>query len=101
MGVAGLVRGFDGGHDVIKRHAKAWRHVAAAEIADRGPGLPDAQIPYLLRPFTRMDTARTHANGAGLGLAIVDRVVQRHHGQLEIKNRETGGLAVRVWLSAG
>jgi two-component system, OmpR family, osmolarity sensor histidine kinase EnvZ len=71
------------------------------EIADRGPGLPDAQIPYLLRPFTRMDTARTHANGAGLGLAIVDRVVQRHQGQLEIKNRETGGLAVRVWLSTG
>ncbi len=70
------------------------------EIADHGPGLPDAQIPHLLRPFTRMDTARTHANGAGLGLAIVDRVVQRHQGRLEIKNRETGGLAVRVWLKA-
>jgi two-component system osmolarity sensor histidine kinase EnvZ len=70
------------------------------EIADHGPGLPDAQIPYLLRPFTRLETARTHANGAGLGLAIVDRVVQRHQGRLEIKNRETGGLAVRVWLRA-
>ena len=71
------------------------------EIADQGPGLPEAQIPYLLRPFTRMDSARTHANGAGLGLAIVDRVVQRHQGRLEIKNREAGGLAVRVWLKAG
>jgi two-component system osmolarity sensor histidine kinase EnvZ len=70
------------------------------EIADHGAGLPEEEIPHLLRPFTRMDTARTHANGAGLGLAIVDRVVQRHQGRLEIKNREAGGLAVRVWLKA-
>ena len=75
------------------------RHIRL-EIADHGAGLPEEEIPHLLRPFTRMDSARTHANGAGLGLAIVDRVVQRHQGRLEIKNRETGGLAVRVWLRA-
>ncbi len=68
------------------------------EVADRGPGLPVDQVANLLRPFTRMDTARSQANGAGLGLAIVDRIVQRHEGRLEIKNREDGGLAVRVWL---
>ncbi len=68
------------------------------EVADRGPGLPEDQVANLLRPFTRMDTARSQANGAGLGLAIVDRIVQRHEGRLEIKNREDGGLAVRVWL---
>ncbi len=70
------------------------------EVADRGPGLPESQIPHLLRPFTRLNAARSEANGAGLGLAIVDRIVQRHHGRLEIKNREGGGLAVRVWLKA-
>lgn len=70
------------------------------EVTDAGPGLPEAQIPNLLRPFTRLDSARGQANGAGLGLAIVDRVVQKHHGRLEIKNREPGGLAVRVWLKA-
>lgn len=68
------------------------------EIADRGPGLPKEQMAYLLRPFTRMDSARSQANGAGLGLAIVDRVVQKHQGRMEMKNREGGGLAVRVWL---
>lgn len=90
------------GSDVTSLEISARREgrQVRVEIADRGPGLPDEQIPYLLRPFTRLDTARTHANGAGLGLAIVDRVVQRHQGQLEIKNRETGGLAVRVWLPA-
>lgn len=70
------------------------------EVADRGPGLPEGQIPHLLRPFTRMNAARSEANGAGLGLAIVDRIVQRHHGRLDIKNREGGGLAVRVLLKA-
>ncbi len=73
---------------------------AMFEVADRGPGLPENQIDNVLRPFTRLDTARSQANGAGLGLTIVDRVVQRHRGRLEIKNREGGGLAVRVWLPA-
>jgi len=70
------------------------------ELCDRGPGLPSDQIPHLLRPFTRLDSARSQANGAGLGLAIVDRVVQRHQGRLEIVNREKGGLVVRVWFRA-
>ncbi len=71
---------------------------AVIELADRGSGLPPEQIAYLLRPFTRLDSARGQANGAGLGLAIVDRVVQRHQGKLEIINREDGGLMVRVVL---
>ncbi len=70
------------------------------EVADHGPGLPESRIPYLLRPFTRMEAARSDAGGAGLGLAIVDRIIQRHQGKLEIKNREGGGLAVRMWLKA-
>jgi len=68
------------------------------EIADHGSGLPEDQLTHVLRPFTRLDAARSQANGAGLGLAIVDRVVQRHQGKLEIKNREGGGLAVHITL---
>ncbi len=67
-------------------------------IADQGSGLPSDQIAHLLQPFTRMDSARGQANGAGLGLAIVDRIVQRHNGRLEISNRDVGGLVVRVFL---
>ena len=70
------------------------------EITDHGSGLPDDQLNHVLRPFTRLDAARSQANGAGLGLAIVDRVVQRHQGKLEIKNREGGGLAVHITLPA-
>ena len=75
-------------------------HQVRLEISDRGAGLPEDQIAYVLRPFTRMDSARSQANGAGLGLAIVDRIVKKHGGKLDITNRAGGGLAVSVWLKA-
>ena len=69
-------------------------------LTDNGVGLPTDQIHYLLQPFTRLDHARGQANGAGLGLAIVDRVIQRHHGQLEISNQETGGLIISITFAS-
>ena len=71
---------------------------AVVEIADRGPGVPEDQIIQLMKPFTRLDTARGQANGAGLGLAIVERVVSRHNAELAVRNREGGGLLVRLAL---
>lgn len=71
---------------------------AVVEIADHGPGVPDDQIAQLLKPFTRLDTARGQANGAGLGLAIVERVVSRHSAELSVRNREGGGLLVQLAL---
>ena len=90
----------DSGTAVIEVNARHDQGKVVIEVADRGVGIPEEQIPYLLRPFTRMDSARSQANGAGLGLAIVDRIVQRHRGKLDIKNREGGGLAVRIWLKS-
>jgi two-component system osmolarity sensor histidine kinase EnvZ len=69
---------------------------AVFEIADHGIGVPEGDIDHLLRPFTRMDTARGQANGAGLGLAIVDRVVLGHGGKLRLFNRVGGGLVVQI-----
>jgi two-component system osmolarity sensor histidine kinase EnvZ len=66
------------------------------EIADHGPGAPDSELEHLLRPFTRLDTARGQANGSGLGLAIVNRIVIRHNGKLLLRNREGGGLVVQM-----
>lgn len=71
---------------------------AVVEIADRGPGVPEDQINQLLKPFTRLDTARGQANGAGLGLAIVSRVVSRHNAELAVRNRDSGGLLVQLAL---
>lgn len=71
---------------------------AVIEVADDGPGVPAQEIERMLRPFTRLDTARSQANGAGLGLAIVERLVKRHHGKLQLGNRSTRGLSVRITL---
>jgi two-component system osmolarity sensor histidine kinase EnvZ len=71
---------------------------ALVEISDHGIGVPADQIGQLLKPFTRLDTARGQANGAGLGLAIVERVISRHNAELDVRNREGGGLLVQLAL---
>jgi two-component system osmolarity sensor histidine kinase EnvZ len=71
---------------------------AVVEIADHGVGVPADQIGQLLKPFTRLDSARGQANGAGLGLAIVERVVSRHNAELDVRNGDGGGLLVQIAL---
>lgn len=71
-------------------------HQAIIDISDRGPGVPEADMERLLRPFTRLDQARSQANGAGLGLAIVERIVKRHNGALKLSNKKGGGLRIRI-----
>ena len=69
---------------------------AVIELQDHGAGVPEDMIESLLKPFTRMDSARGQANGAGLGLAIVQRVITRHQAELSVSNREGGGLQIQV-----
>ena len=70
------------------------------EFADHGAGIPEADMERLLRPFTRLDSARGQANGAGLGLAIVDRIVKRHGGELRLDMRPDGGLKITIIFPA-
>jgi two-component system osmolarity sensor histidine kinase EnvZ len=67
------------------------------EVLDRGPGIPAQEAERMLRPFTRLDTARSSA-GSGLGLAIVDRIARLHGGSVQLLPRDGGGLRVRVEL---
>jgi two-component system osmolarity sensor histidine kinase EnvZ len=68
------------------------------EVRDRGPGIPAAEIDRLKRPFTRLDDSRSGVSGAGLGLAIVERVARAHGGALELLPRDGGGLIARLIL---
>ena len=66
-------------------------------VSDRGPGIPEDQIALVTRPFYRVDAARTQADGTGLGMAIVLRLVSRHRGALRLRNRQPGpGLEVSL-----
>jgi len=67
-------------------------------VLDNGPGIPETHVEKLLRPFERLDTARSNAGGSGLGLAIADRIAKLHKGKLELINRPEGGLEARLSL---
>lgn len=67
-------------------------------VFDNGPGIPESHVEKLLRPFERLDSARTNAGGSGLGLAIADRIARLHKGKLELINRPEGGLEARLSL---
>ena len=84
----------------IHCHVRTLAHAKRVVITvqDHGAGVPEDQIEQLLKPFTRLDTARGQANGAGLGLAIVDRVMLRHHGELHVRNRVGGGLVIELLM---
>lgn len=66
-------------------------------VADRGPGLSEEEMHALFQPFARGDESRG-TKGSGLGLAIVKRIVDMHHGRVELKNREGGGLMALVYF---
>jgi two-component system osmolarity sensor histidine kinase EnvZ len=68
------------------------------EVADRGAGIPADDVERLKRPFTRGDPARSGAAGAGLGLAIVERIARLHAGTLELAPNPGGGTIARVTL---
>ena len=66
-------------------------------VADRGPGIPDAEKPLVLERFKRGAAAGGKA-GSGLGLSIVKRVAEAHGGTLALADREGGGLSVGITL---
>ena len=55
-------------------------------------------LPKLTRPFFRGDAARTAATGAGLGLAIVEKTIQRMGGIFGLANTASGGLSAHIKL---
>ena len=73
---------------------------AILSLLDRGPGIPRNMVERLKEPFTRRDSARSGSSGAGLGLAIANRVASLHGGSLELLPREGGGLEARLVLPA-
>ena len=65
-------------------------------VRDEGSGVAREKLSQLTTPFFRGDAARTAATGAGLGLAIVEKAMQRMGGQVELANGASGGLIVHL-----
>ena len=69
---------------------------AVLRICDKGVGVPAEEMERIVRPFERGDTARGGAKGAGLGLAIVVRVVKRSGGRIKLSSNHPHGLIVEL-----
>jgi two-component system sensor histidine kinase CpxA len=83
----------------LRRAAEPSAPVAIIEISDRGPGIPAGELESIFRPFYRVDQARsTDTGGVGVGLAIADRAVKLHGGQIWAINRQGGGTTVQIRL---
>ena len=75
-----------------KRHGQV-----ILSVADRGPGIPEADLPRIFERFYRVDKARSRAaGGTGLGLSIVSDTVKRRGGTVEAANRTGGGSVFTV-----
>lgn len=66
-------------------------------IADTGPGIPTVERKNVFRRFYRVESSRTELPGHGLGLSLVQAIVQYHHGTVELGSNNPG-LQVRVKL---
>lgn len=69
-------------------------------VRDHGAGVPDEALTEIFRPFYRVDEARDReAGGVGLGLAIAERAIRLHGGNVLAANAADGGLVVTITLA--
>jgi signal transduction histidine kinase len=76
--------------DVVYGEEAAFQRIS---VTDNGPGIPADVLPKLFRPFFT-----TKAKGTGLGLAVVQKIIVQHGGQVEVRNQPKGGAEFIVTL---
>ncbi len=67
----------------------------AIRIVDRGCGIPQHNMPSIFSPFF---TTKPPGQGTGLGLAVSRRIVERHHGRIEVLSKEDSGTTITIVL---
>jgi len=76
-------------------------NMAVIEVADTGPGIPEEEIPHIFEELYRGRQAK-RVEGSGLGLALVQRIIKLHGGEITVLSRDQQGtvMAVRLPLVA-
>jgi two-component system, LuxR family, sensor kinase FixL len=80
---------------IIISSRKFSEDMAAIEIADSGPGIPEAVLGQL---FSRFTTTKREGGGMGIGLSISKRIIEAHGGSLTAENGPEGGAVFRFTL---
>ncbi len=65
------------------------------EVSDTGKGIPAENIPRLFDPFF---TTKPVGKGTGLGLSVSYKIIEKHHGKIEVQSEVGKGSTFRVWL---
>ncbi len=78
-------------------------HMIGVTIRDNGPGIPLDQQDRIFEPYYTTKARRgaeseTNTGGTGIGLAVAQRIVDQHHGQIEVGSSPTGGASMDVRL---
>ncbi|MGC8835106.1 MAG: sensor histidine kinase, partial [Armatimonadota bacterium] len=69
------------------------------DVADTGIGIPEQELPRIWEEFHRVKTPETRGiSGTGLGLSIVKKIVDAHHGHLDVESKVGEGSVFRVYL---
>ena len=72
---------------------------ASIVIEDDGPGIPENQYKNVFKPFFRLDKSRSlNQSGVGLGLAIVEDIINSHGGNIQLGKSKFNGLLVKISL---
>src|SRR5579875_523254 len=87
-------------HSPIEVGAQAGDGQIEISVADRGPGIPPAEINFIFDKFYRVRAidATARATGSGLGLAVCKGLVEAHGGRIRVENRVGGGAIFRFTL---
>ena len=93
-----IQNGLTYGNNVIVNIQKG-NNRALITIEDDGPGIPEDQYKNVFKPFFRLDKSRSlNQSGVGLGLALVEDIINAHGGAIQLGKSKDGGLQVRVTL---
>ena len=71
------------------------------KVADTGTGIPAEEVPRIFERFYQQDANRTKGNNAGLGLAIVHRILELHHSAIRVSSELNQGTTFTFQLTAG
>jgi two-component system sensor histidine kinase CpxA len=83
----------------LEQTSTSGKGKALLRIRDYGPGVPEVMLSEIFVPFCRVQQqTESDTQGAGLGLAIAERVVRMHDGSIGARNALDGGLIVEVEL---
>ena len=89
-------------NDVIELFGKAEGGGYALYVRDHGRGMKKEELSKITEPFYMIDKSRSRAqNGAGLGLALCQRIAELHGTQLQYESEIGKGTAVRIFLKGG